>query len=326
MCVLRWLSITIFGILIAVPASAAEIPFESQGAILQWIDGYRLHPTPRRLPEAVKALSRLGQFSGQDKAAFFIGFMAGVIAKNPKSAERLVNKMLPLPEGEEAVVVKAIAFSGLPDWKVLLTKIEPKISARKVIITKYLHDDLLPLPVLPLDAEPNLLDTLWGNYYATGSPEPVMQIISALHWTEQDDDVERLTIGNAVKWTLAANAARNGALLKLYYSQVGQLQLADATPLQDIIDAVEDFDPERVRRDGQKVMEAAMRKPSTKPDAGGGLTRWATKAGSTAISLGCVVAGVTGHAEIAAPCVVAGALYSAGSSLYFDSPWDTTVR
>ena len=308
------------------PVRAAEIPFESQGAILQWIDQYRLHPKPARLPDAVKALSRFGLFSGQDKAAFFIGFMAGVIQKNPKSAERLVNKMLPLPDGEQAVVVKAIAFSGLADWKVLLTKVEPKLAARKVLITKYLHDDLLPLPALQLDAEPNLLDTLWGNYYATGGKEPIVQIISALHWAEQDDDVEQLTIGNAVKWTLAANAARNGTLLKLYYQQVAEQPLAAATGLQDVIDAVEDFDPERVRRDGQKVMEAALRKPAAKPETGSSMTRWATKAGSTVISLGCVVAGATGHAEIAAPCVVAGALYSAGSSLYFDSPWDTTVR
>lgn len=304
-------------------ASTGSGAGQSQAELLQWIDSYRLKPDVKDVPRAVKAMSGLGLFTGQDKAAFFIGFLAGVLGDNPKTARRHIRKLLPLPANEQAVIIKAIAFSGLPDWREILGELQPQFEARRVLLVKYLAGDALPLQQLTLDAEPNLLDTLWGYYYATGRFEPVIQIISSLDWVAREDEPDKLTIGSMVKWTLAANAGRNDELLKLYRMQVAHQPLTVAAELQDVIDAVEDFDPDRIRREETKKLDEIARRPP-KSNEDGSWSRWAAKAGSTVISLGCVVASAAGQAEIAAPCIVAGALYSAGSNLYFDSPWDAT--
>ena len=38
----------------------------------------------------------------------------------------LVIKMFPLPEADQLVVVRAIAYSGLPEWKTLLRNVAPR--------------------------------------------------------------------------------------------------------------------------------------------------------------------------------------------------------
>src|SRR5258706_251685 len=88
--------------------------------------------------------------------------------------------------------------SGIPDWKDLLRKFEERLALRKVMIDKYLDGKLQTLDQVALekksptvwekvrgqfqssddtkkttemtyDKAPELLDTLWGYYFATGS-------------------------------------------------------------------------------------------------------------------------------------------------------------
>ena len=97
-------------------------PFATHEQILQWINDYRLEPEPKKLPEALKAMSRLGLLRDQDTTGVYVGFAAGVLGSNPNMAEKLVTRMFPMPPEDQAVIVKAIAYSGLPDWKRLLGK------------------------------------------------------------------------------------------------------------------------------------------------------------------------------------------------------------
>ena len=89
---------------------------------MEWIDNYRNKPEPSRLPDAVQALSESGALREPETAGFYVGFAAGVLGANPKEAERLIGKMLPLPPADQWLVVRAIAYSGLPAWKSLLAR------------------------------------------------------------------------------------------------------------------------------------------------------------------------------------------------------------
>ena len=176
--------LALFLMLLAGPSSAAKQqlndPFGTQEQILQWINDYRLEPQPNRLPAAVKAMARLGLFRDQDTAGMFVGFMAGVLGSNPKSAEKLVTGMFPMPPEDQAAIIKAIAYSGLPNWQQLMGKFVERMPARKTLIDSYLNGKAPVLHNLPLESGPAPVDTLWGFYFATGSFEPVYRIVGAL--------------------------------------------------------------------------------------------------------------------------------------------------
>src|SRR5262247_1051167 len=139
---------TVLMLLVAAPASAALNPLVdlvSLESVMRWINAYRANPEPAGMPAAVKALSRFGSFKDPEQSGVFVGFVAGVIATNPDKADQLISKILPLSPGDQWIVVRAIAYSGHPDWRNLLRRYAGKLPARKVLIDKYLAGELLRL-------------------------------------------------------------------------------------------------------------------------------------------------------------------------------------
>lgn len=286
--------------------------FQSAPDLVGWITNYRTAPDVTRVPEAVQAMSRLGLFKDSQSAAFYIGFIAGVIGDNQVVARKLIDDLFPLPPSEQAVVIKAIAYSGLPDWKGLLEHFSEYMPARKVLISKYLFGDGKTLGQVPLDNGNAVVDTLWGYYFATGSYAPVLRIMEALSWTDETASVQRVVIGNMAMVTLAANGARDENLLSLYHVQVPYQRPAVVPNLRKVVSAIETFETHKIRDAAQDaIRRARARGPVKEP------SKWANadRIGQTVLSVGCVVAGALGHPEIAAPCVITGALYSGVANL-----------
>jgi len=286
--------------------------FDRAEGLVAWITDYRTAPEPSRVPEAVQAMSRLGLFQDSRSAAFYIGFIAGVIGDNQLKAAQIIDDLFPLPPSQQAVVIKAIAYSGLPNWKAILKDFSGHMPARKVLIRKYLFEDGKTLTDVPLDNGNAVIDTLWGYYFATGSYVPVLRILDALQWTEDKSSVQRTVIANMAMVTLASNGARDQNLLSLYHVQ-GPYLHAEARPhLRKLVRAIETFETHKIREQAQKaIQEARLRGPVAKT------SKWALadKVGQTLLSVGCVVAGALGHVEIAAPCVITGAVYSGIANL-----------
>ena len=228
--------------------------------MLQWINNYRDNRTPARLPVAVQSMSRLGLFRDMDGAGVYVGFIAGVLGDNPAQAAALVEKMFPMPPEEQTVLIRGIAFSGLADWKGLLTKFSERMPARRTLIEKHLADKAETLQNLPLDTGPAPVDTLWGFYFATGSAEPVLRILTALPWSTDTRDVNKLTVGSMAKWTLASNAMREKPLLDLLRDQVERQPKEVQTPLRDVITAAETYEIARIRKEAMNSIEELKRK------------------------------------------------------------------
>ena len=141
----------------AAPVASAR-DFVSRASVMEWIDNYRNRPEPSRMPEAVRALSEFGALREPETAGFYVGFVAGVLGANPKEAERLVGKMLPLPPADQWLVVRAIAYSGLPAWKSLLARTAAKVPARRGMVDAYLTGALPTLSAIELDKSPTFLE------------------------------------------------------------------------------------------------------------------------------------------------------------------------
>lgn len=294
------------------PPAAAQ--FEKDQQVLKWINGYRENPEPDRLPDAVKAMGSLGMLREIDNAGVYIGFIAGVLGSNPDKAEHLIAKMFPMPPEDQVVLIRAIAYSGLDNWKDVLGKFVERMPARLVLIRKYVYGDGKTLDQLPLDEGSNVIDTHWGYFFATGSARPIRRILEAVAWSNEKDNLERLTIGSMAKWTLASNATRDKDLLDIMKSELNTQPKAVAGPLRETIEAAETFETSKIRKQAMmSIEELKLKGPQGNRDFA-----WWGQAGQTVLALGCVAAGVMGQFEVGIPCVIGGALSSA--ALKFMTP------
>jgi len=324
----------------AVAALPNSVTFTSIDSVGRWIANYRAKPDPMRLPAMVRALSQIGAFKEPEAAGVYVGFIAGVIGANPGKAEELVGKMITVAPAEHWVIVRAIAYSNHPDWKGLLRKFADRMPLRQVMIDKYLDGKLATLDEIPLEKKkltlwdkvrghfqrehdtkvaeealeqsPELLDTLWGYYFATGSYRPIGRIVSLLPWSNDRESVDKLTVGNMAKYTLATNAARDNDLLDMLRRVSKREPKNVASELNEIVEAAETMQTTRLRKDALASIEELKRKgPGSKRD----ISNWG-QIGQGALALGCIAAAATGHIEFGLPCVIGGAASSAALSYW----------
>ena len=330
---MRLSAILIGLICIVAPAHAApqrSTDLASPEVILSWINQYRLKPEPHRVPEAMRVAGRVGAFKDAESAGVYVGFLAGILNANPARAEALIEKLLPLPPDQQWILVRAIAYSGLPQWKGLLHAYKMHMPGRATMIDMYLGGRLATLEQLAIDHEkpsllkrmfsrddepkqvrldpsPDLIDTFWGFYFATGTYEPVAKLISMLRWSANEDEVELLTLGGMAKYTLATNSARNAELLKMLKWSVRYQDKETAKILAEVIVAAETVDTGKIRKDAFAAIENLKRKgPGYKRKIAG----WG-QIGQGALSLGCIGAAVAGAVVLGLPCVIGGAVSSA---------------
>jgi len=325
-------------VVLAAPAAAVPRPsaaLNSTDAILKWINAYRAKPEPDALPVLVRALSERQAFKDAETSGAYVGFIAGVLGANPDRAAALVAKMLPIAPADHWVLVRAIAYSGLPDWKELLATFVDRMPTRRAMIDKYLDGKLPTLDqiayqpgkpgmldkikrVLKIDNDrkkvvaiaptPELIDVLWGSYLATGSERPIGRIIKLLPLAKDKDSVENLTTGSAAKFTLASNAVRDLRLLAILKREAKTQPETAAAVLNEVIETAETVDTARMRKESLAAIDELKQKG---PDSKRELTGWG-QVGQGALAMGCVVAAAAGQIELGIPCVVGGAAYSAG--------------
>ena len=328
-------------------AQAAALPreaeFASMDAVSRWVANYRTKPDPHRLPAAVRALSGLGTLKEPEGAGVYVGFVAGVLGANPDKAEDLIARMIPIAPADQWIIVRSTAYSGHPDWQRWLRKFADRMPMRQSMIEKYLDGRLETLDEIALerkaptlwgkvkgyfvyekpanpsaitfDRSPELLDTLWGYYFATGSEHPIERIIELLPWVNERDNVEKLTMGSMARFTLASNASRDANLLAML-KRADKTGPQQAKPvLKEVIDAAESVETTRLRKDALASIEELQRKgPAYKRD----FSNWGL-IGQGALALGCIAAAATGQIQFGLPCVIGGA--ASGAALSY---WNST--
>jgi hypothetical protein len=322
------------------PKAPSKTQFYSAGAVLQWMNYYRDKPNPMRAAAAIHELSGLGELRNPESAGVYLGFAAGVLAANPKKADALVDKMLPLPAEDQWLIVRAIAYSGIPQWRAELARIAPRVTARQPMLQKYAAGKLPTLaqfkletgkpdwfqrvtkvslftpkpktkPVV-LEPSPELLDTFWGFYYATGDSTSLQHVISLLPWAKNHDDLQKLTLGGMAKYTLAQNASRDPVLLATIKALRNSESKEVKPVLDEVIEAADDVDVSHVRSE----MLASLDELKTKgPESKRNASFWG-QIGEGAIAAGCITAAVAGQVEFGIPCVVGGAVSSGALHLW----------
>jgi hypothetical protein len=338
---MRYAALVTSMFLLVQPASAATTPEmdprASLGVVQQWIYNYRAKPDYAHIPAAVRVLFHAQSFKEPENAGIYLGFIAGAIGSNPAKAEQLVNSFFPLHPEDEWVIVRAIAYSGLPDWRNLLRRVAPRMPGRQVMIDSYLAGTLPTLTAIPLEeAKPgmldkmrgvftknpfakddknkklkmmqtfannqDLLDTLWGYYFATGSHIPIVRIMQMLPWSKSRDTIDKLTIGSMARYTLASYAVRDAELREFLRSELAAQPAAIKVPLGEAIEAADTVQLGAVRKDALAAVEELKAKGS---DSRRNLDFWG-QIGVGAVALGCVSAAALGQVALGIPCVIGG--------------------
>jgi len=233
------------------------------------------------------------------------------------------------------VIVRAIAYSGLPDWRNLLRKVAPRMPGRKVMIDSYLAGTLPTLANIPLEetrpgmfdklrgvftknpfakddkrlkmvqtfaSNQDLLDTLWGYYFATGSHLPIFSIMQMLPWSKSRDTLDKLTVGSMARYTLASYAVRDAGLREFLRGELASQPEAVRLPLAEVVEAADTVQLGAVRKDALAAVEELKAKGS---DSRRSLDFWG-QVGVGAVALGCVSAAALGQVAIGIPCVIGG--------------------
>lgn len=347
---MRTIAVVTAALFMTLPAAAEPLarpptkpPLESLSAANDWLNAYRLSRDLRTIPDAMIAVSRHGGFRDPETSGVYVGFIAGALSSNRDRADWLVDEMLSMRVEDHWAIVRAIAYSGLPDWKPLLRRHAADMPTRYAMIQAYLDGrepalsdlvvsrtpttwqrfrdafavDLSGTSHKPKRAvlEPNqiMLDVFWGQYLASGSSRPIEHMVDLLPWANDRDSVERLTVGSMAKYTLAANATRDQLLLGMLRT------IRDARSrkpeinklLTEVITAAELADTAALRQKAVASIELLKTKgPAYKRE----LSTWG-KVGQGAIAVGCVAAAATGHVEFGLPCVIGGS--TASAAMYY---------
>jgi hypothetical protein len=335
---MRYPAILITMFLLMQPADAAVTPDidprASLNVVQQWIYNYRAKPDYVHVPAAVRVLFHAQSFKEPENSGIYLGFIAGAIGSNPAKAEQLVTSFFPVAPEDEWVIVRAIAYSGLPDWKNLLRKVAPKMPGRQVMIDSYLAGRLPTLANIPLEetkpgmldklrgvfhnpfakddkklkmaqtfaSNQDLLDTLWGYYFATGSHLPILRIMQMLPWTKSRDTLDKLTVGSMARYTLASYAVRDAGLREFLRGELANQPETVKAPLGEVIEAADTVQLGAVRKDALAAVDELKTKGS---DSRRDLDFWG-QIGVGAVALGCVSAAALGQVEVGIPCVIGG--------------------
>ena len=249
---------------------------------MDWMSNYRNHQEPSRVPAAVHAMQDFGLFADEEKAWFCTGFIAGVLGSNPKDGPSLIPRMFPMPDKEQAVIIRAIAYSGRPDWRDLLEKTSSRMPLRRPLIDDFLagkRPDADGASARPRRLAGHLRavgllrrhrPTRAGGSHHAGAalveeqgrqrlflPQGVLRLGS------DPSAVEKITTGGTAKWTLASYAERDRELLALYRAEYARQPQDIAKPLKDVIDAAEIFESEKMRKDQFGAIEDAQKAQMT---------------------------------------------------------------
>jgi hypothetical protein len=310
-------------------------PRASLGVVQQWIYNYRAKPDYTHIPAAVRVLFHSQTFKEPENAGIYLGFIAGAIGSNPAKAEQLIASFFPVRPEDEWVIVRAIAYSGLPDWRNVLRRVAPRMPGRRVMIDSYLAGKLPTLTDIPLEevkpgvmdklrgaftrnpfakrerkltttlsfaSNQDLLDTLWGYYFATGSHAPIQRIIQMLPWSKSRDTVDKLTVGSMARYTLASYAIRDASLREYLRSELARQPAAIKAPLGEVVEAADTVQIAALRKDALAAVDELKTRGS---DSRRDLSFWG-QVGVGAVALGCVSAAALGQVAVGIPCVIGG--------------------
>lgn len=226
--------VLVLGVL-AGPALAAET-FQTPSDVKRWLKHYYLKPDPERIPELVGYLSSSGMLDQKNAISPIFGFLSGVFHDNPTRVPGWVQTLDAIRERHLGVVVFGLWYSGLPDAKQQVEGIFSRHARLQKEFAFLRDNEPHQLAEIPLEQGQWILDALWGNFMATGSPEPVRRVISTLAWLDDKQDRKRYMVASSAKFSLATNLIQHRRVRQICKAELDTQSDAIAVPLKALLE------------------------------------------------------------------------------------------
>jgi len=181
---------------------------------------YYQNPKPDMIPSLLPELQKQGSLDLGHMAA--AGFLSQVFHDNPDRLAGWAPAIWKLDESARAYVWLSIWFSNTEPARKLLHEAVPKEKGSAAqSLSKLIEGTPPPLDQYEVKSG-QVLDLLWGAFYATGRQEYVARIIDCLPWTLKTgkDDVQQMAIGKVAEWSLRENARVHPRVLALCKSEL----------------------------------------------------------------------------------------------------------
>ena len=150
---------------------------EQDAAVPDWLTSYYQNPQPDRFVAEVRKMSGRGTLS----APVTVAFLSRVLAKQPAKIPAWMAALADLSDSDKEVLHKAIWLSGTGAGKAYL-KDHALASLLKTPVPDMLNEEI---------DSPDVLDMLWGCFFATGDEAPVRRIVSALKYSKYAGALDR---------------------------------------------------------------------------------------------------------------------------------------
>lgn len=222
-------------LLLASGALHANTTFDSQESIAKWVTFYYQNPEPSKIPAALQYMSESGMLDNNGGIPPVFGFLAGVFKDNPDKVRSWLDQTRGLKESHLGVVLLGLWYANLPTSQAQSYAILDEHPALKEQFSFLLTGDPMSVEQIPLEQGPWVLDSLWGNFMATGSEVPVLRIAEALPWLEVRGDTGRLLVGGAARWSLTSNSVQHPRVLEICEQSISEQPADIASKLSEVI-------------------------------------------------------------------------------------------
>jgi hypothetical protein len=156
---------------------------DEQLELTNWMMFYYKKPAPNDFPDWIKKASAEGMFKDEAKQFPFLGFVATIFATNADKIPQWVKIIDTLPEQDRKTVLIALWLSGTKfSQDTLLVKSRQRLLNGQNYFN--FQTDLKPPSLNDINVYWGFLDIQWGRFFASGSEEPIKNIISVLKFAQ----------------------------------------------------------------------------------------------------------------------------------------------
>ncbi|MDT3778607.1 hypothetical protein PJI16_13655 [Nitrospira sp. MA-1] len=210
----------------------AEAEWQTKEEFTKWMTYYYLNPEPEKISSAIQYLS--DQNILDDTKAFppTFGFLSGIFNANENQVTQWMETFKTLPDSKYRVMVLSLWYANFTNSKTRVHGILQKRQTLTDDLNILFENNPMSVTEIPLEKGAWVLDSLWGNFMATGNKEPVARIIEALPWFDVKGDWNRLMIGRAAAWSLTSNAIQHKKVIDI-------CELERINQTQDIADKLD---------------------------------------------------------------------------------------
>lgn len=215
------------------PAAFADV-----AAVETWMAHYHLTPEPARLIQAIDMLVALGALDQEARLQPAAAFLAALMAEDDGLAAVLSERIAEAPPAKQRLLARAIALSGLPQWRRLLTLLKRQVPARALEIETLLAGpDTRATLSLAFDEAGVVLDMVVAHFMATGSEAAALRLVTALAGSLDDSDPIAARTGHKAKAALVLHAASDPRLLDVARREAAQQGEPLAGLLREVVAA-----------------------------------------------------------------------------------------